>query len=430
MATPSPNPRSFFHITKTLPATAVAAALTLTAILKLDANPSLYLYDMFLSTSRRKSLALADKRVWIAGASSTALAEEMAGCGARLVLSARSEGGLASVRGRCIERRRGYLERRREEQQRRGRAFGSIGARAASKASISSGATVSNERSDGSISLEECESGVFVLPLDVTAQDSTLTSAVDSAISAHSGIDILVLNAGRGQLLPSHATPSSIDRELMEINYHSPIRLAQFVMSRDGWTERRSGHIVVTSSVAGKMAVPLCASYAAAKHAVMGYFNTLRAECAGWGLRVDLACPGPVDTDFGGSSLTDSVSITKECNGAARLEKEETSPASKMSAPRCASLIVSSIVAPRGLMTETWISRQPALGFTYLSQNLQSLSTWLLNRIGPVRIKAWEMGLPLYDASSWAAAARELKKEEKERIRMTTANEKGVKKDD
>lgn len=68
--------------------------------------------------------------------------------------------------------------------------------------------------------------------------------------------------------------------------------------------QRGSGRIVVISSVAGKLGTPLRSSYAAAKHALHGYFDSLRAEEHDRGLRVTIVCPGFIRTSITQSALT------------------------------------------------------------------------------------------------------------------------------
>jgi short-subunit dehydrogenase len=61
--------------------------------------------------------------------------------------------------------------------------------------------------------------------------------------------------------------------------------------------ERKSGHIVVTSSVMGKFGTRLRSSYASSKHALHGYFDCLRQEVADYNIKVSLVCPGFIKTD-------------------------------------------------------------------------------------------------------------------------------------
>jgi short-subunit dehydrogenase len=66
---------------------------------------------------------------------------------------------------------------------------------------------------------------------------------------------------------------------------------------------RRSGHIVVVSSVLGKFGTPYRSAYAASKHALHGFFDSLRAELWEQGIRVTMICPGFVRTDISVNAL-------------------------------------------------------------------------------------------------------------------------------
>ena len=90
------------------------------------------------------------------------------------------------------------------------------------------------------------------------------------------GLDILVNNAGIGQRSLAKDTSLDVDRRVMEIDFFAPIALTKLVLPR--MIKRQGGMMIVTSSVAGKHAVPFHTAYCAAKHALHGYYDTLRIE--------------------------------------------------------------------------------------------------------------------------------------------------------
>ena len=334
-----------------------------------DANTSLFLYEKFFTNDKKLQQAFAGKRVWITGATS-GIGEEMArqlhGHGANLIISGRREGELNRVKKSCE----------------------------------------TTTRSDDSTS-----DNISVLPFDVTDSDEVLSTVVSKASQKFGGIDILILNAGAGQLNSAIDSPLSKSKMLMEVNYFGPMRLAMEVVKKERWegrTNESKGHIVVTSSVASKMPLPLGTSYAASKFAVHGYFSSLRAECAEW-LRIDLPCPGPIATAFqdkAADTNSDSAATLGDDDG------EEGESELKMPVERCAKLIISGMLGPSSIMQETWISRQPTLFFLYLNQYLPTISNAILNLVGPLRLKAFKAGLPLYQVSSWLKAAK-MEKENK-----------------
>ena len=83
-------------------------------------------------------------------------------------------------------------------------------------------------------------------------------------------------NAGIGQRSAAKDTLPEVERRIMEVDFFAPVALTKLVLPR--MIAQQGGHLVVTSSVAGKHAVPHHAAYCAAKHALHGYFDTLRVE--------------------------------------------------------------------------------------------------------------------------------------------------------
>jgi NAD(P)-dependent dehydrogenase (short-subunit alcohol dehydrogenase family) len=102
------------------------------------------------------------------------------------------------------------------------------------------------------------EAAARVLPFDALDLAS-LRGAVASALalSPSNRVDVLVLNAGRGQRRPASATGAAERRELMELNYESPALLAQELIAASGYSPAAPGHVVVISSVAAKVPTAL-----------------------------------------------------------------------------------------------------------------------------------------------------------------------------
>jgi dehydrogenase/reductase SDR family protein 7 len=192
--------------------------------------------------------------VWITGASSgigEALALQFAAAGARVVLSARREGELERVRQRCLD----------------------------------SGSESRN---------------ILVLPLDVT-DFGAMPDALNSVLDAFGRVDMLINNAGISQRDLCVDTDLEVYRRLMEVDVLGQIALTKCVLPL--MQNQGSGHIAVTSSVAGKVGAPYRTGYCAAKHAVMGFFDALRAEVAPQGIRVTTITPGFVRTDISVNAL-------------------------------------------------------------------------------------------------------------------------------
>ena len=140
--------------------------------------------------------------------------------------------------------------------------------------------------------------GLEYLVCDVTSEES-VKAAVGEVLSKAGRIDLLVNNAGVG--LIAGAEESSLDqaKSLFDVNLFGVIRLTQAVLP----TMRRqgSGRIVNISSVMGLIPAPFMALYAASKHALEGYSESLDHEIRGSGVRVVLVEPGYTRTSFEGN---------------------------------------------------------------------------------------------------------------------------------
>lgn len=133
------------------------------------------------------------------------------------------------------------------------------------------------------------------------ARSETFPAAVADVLARFGRIDVLVNNAGVSQRARALDTNSTVERAIMETDYFGPVALTKAVLP--AMLERRAGRVVVVSSVMGYVGTPGRSSYAAAKHALHGYFDSLRAELANTGVGVTLACPGYVRTAVSANAL-------------------------------------------------------------------------------------------------------------------------------
>ncbi len=149
---------------------------------------------------------------------------------------------------------------------------------------------------------------VRILPLDLT-DSSSLETKVTDAIALFGHIDIMVHNGGISQRGLVAETAITVHREVMELNYFSYIILTKALLPH--FIERGSGHFVVISSVMGKIGTPMRAAYAAAKHALHGYFDCLRAEVVKQGIKVTIITPGYIHTPISVISGDGSFLVSK-----------------------------------------------------------------------------------------------------------------------
>uniref|UniRef100_A0A803XKC9 Dehydrogenase/reductase 7 n=1 Tax=Meleagris gallopavo TaxID=9103 RepID=A0A803XKC9_MELGA len=192
---------------------------------------------------------LRGKVVWVTGASSgigEELAYQLSKIGALLAISARREDELERVKKKCLQ--------------------------------------ISN--------LSDKE--ILVLRLDLTDRSSH-EAATNSVLKHFGKIDVLVNNGGRSQRSLFVDTNLDVFSAIMELNYLGTISLTKHVLNH--MIERRRGKIVTVSSVMGIMGAPLASGYCASKHALQGFFNSLRTELTDYPeISIINICPGPVQS--------------------------------------------------------------------------------------------------------------------------------------
>jgi dehydrogenase/reductase SDR family member 7 len=349
-------------------AASCCAATLLAGWSQLDCDPALYVRHRWSKsqTARRKTTYFRGKVVWIIGASS-GIGEELAyqlsslpGGGAYecLYLSSRSVERLDAVAQQCRQRLA----------QSRG-----------------------DSEPDSKSSYRDMEAVVQVVPLDVT-DEASLQEAVRAVSARSDGFDVVFLNAGRGHLSPATETSAETTRRVVEQTALWPMLVTPMLVPhfRPGATP----HLVVTSSIAAVLPVPLSSVYAASKHALHGYFGSMQAENA-MNLRVDMICPGPVDTNFHLINRTEGEGSDRGGSTAAK-------QALKMRTSRCVELIITAVTWPSKYGRTVFLCPQPALSLLYLYPLIPSfVSQRLLRMVGSRRVAMWRQGLDLYDPESW-----------------------------
>jgi len=175
------------------------------------------------------------------------------------------------------------------------------------------------------------ELDLMILPLDLS--DSRMASAWAAQVMNKFGrIDLLINNGGFSQRSAAAATDEQVERQLMEVNYFSSVALSKAVLPY--MLRQKSGHLVVLSSIAGKFGFYLRSSYSAAKHALHGYFESLRLETEKQGIKTLIVCPGKVKTE---------ISLHAKQGDGASHNKMDESHVNAMSAEECAMQIIRAI---------------------------------------------------------------------------------------
>jgi NAD(P)-dependent dehydrogenase (short-subunit alcohol dehydrogenase family) len=137
--------------------------------------------------------------------------------------------------------------------------------------------------------------GVELLPLDVS-DPASVASAVSTVIQRAGRIDVLVNNAGVGVFGAAEESSIAQAQQLFDTNFFGLIRVTNEVLPH--LRAQRSGRIINISSVLGFLPAPYGALYAASKHAVEGYSESLDHETREFGIRVSVVEPGYTDTAF------------------------------------------------------------------------------------------------------------------------------------
>ena len=200
---------------------------------------------------------------------------------------------------------------------------------------------------------------------DVSIQEEKLSQVLNHFRC----IDVLVNNAGRSLRAMTHETNIAVDQEIFKVNVFGVINLSRLILNH-WYNTKWKGHFVVTSSTTGKMGVINAGAYSASKHALHGYFETLRQEAYSQGIRVTMACPGPVFSQAAQRAFT---GVPGEL-----FEESHTDNLRRMKTSRCARLIAIALVNE---IDEAWICFQPILLMYYANQYIPSIFRWLLPKI-------------------------------------------------
>jgi short-subunit dehydrogenase len=258
--------------------------------------------------------------IWITGASSgigEALVYHLAHQGARLILSSRRKEELERVKGNCPQ---------------------------------------------------YSQADIRVLPLDLS-ESSTLKLMAEAASQIFGHIDILINNGGISQRSMAKDTVLDVDRRLMEVDYFGTIALTKGLIPH--FVQRKKGHFVVISSVMGMIGAPNRSGYAAAKHALHGFFDSLRAEM--WkeskNIHVTIICPGWIRTNLAMHALTAS---------GAELNDEDKRNSQGMTAESLATKIVSAI---RKKKEEVYIGGLMEVTSIYLKRFVPGLFSKLVRKV-------------------------------------------------
>ncbi|MFO1407877.1 MAG: SDR family oxidoreductase [Steroidobacteraceae bacterium] len=134
---------------------------------------------------------------------------------------------------------------------------------------------------------------------DVTDEDAC-TGAVAACLARHGRLDVLVANAGISHRSAYADTDPAVIRRVMDVNFFGAVNCTRAALPH---LLASRGLVIAVSSVAGYSPLVARTGYAASKHALHGFYDSLRAELRGTGVGVTLACPSFVMTGIGANAL-------------------------------------------------------------------------------------------------------------------------------
>lgn len=138
------------------------------------------------------------------------------------------------------------------------------------------------------------------LPADLFDNEN-LIPLTRQAIAVYGHIDIVIHSAGNSQRSLAVDTEMSVYRSLMELNFFAPVTITKALLPH--FKEQNTGHIVVLSSMSGLMGFPLRTGYAAAKHALKGFFETFQTEDTLPNVYTTIVSPGRIKTPISLSAV-------------------------------------------------------------------------------------------------------------------------------
>ncbi len=259
-----------------------------------------------------------DKTIWITGASSgigKAMAIALSKRGAKLIISSRNHGQLCIVRDECLK----------------------------------------------------YNSTTFIQTLDLE-EYHTLAGIAEKVLKKFPKIDILINNGGISQRSLSYETSLAVDKRLMDVNYFGTIALTKAVLP--SMMKHHLGQIVTISSLVGKFGTPMRSSYSASKHALHGFFDSLRAELAQKEADIDIniICPGYILTQISNNALIGDGSPQNKLDDA---------QANGMAAEAFAKKALKAIEKKKN---ETYIGKKEVLG-VYLKRFFPRLFSQIVSKV-------------------------------------------------
>lgn len=219
-----------------------------------------------------------------------------------------------------------------------------------------------------------------VLRLDVTDDDAVEASiATVNELTNDHGIDVLINNAGYGQMGPLESVTTADLRKQFDTNVFGLMAMTRAYVPQ--MRKRGSGRVINVGSIGGRFTFPLMGAYNATKYAVESLSDALRNELAPFGVDVAIVEPGPIKTEFNAVAMdtidNDRVSTSPYAPVLAQAEKVKSRFDSRAAGPEATTKAIVHAVTARRPKVRYVVPPMFAIGLTLLS----ILPTRLVDRI-------------------------------------------------
>jgi NAD(P)-dependent dehydrogenase (short-subunit alcohol dehydrogenase family) len=255
-------------------------------------------------------------------------------------------------------------------------AAGGIGA-ALARRFVRDGARVALLDSDGdgasALADELGRAATIARRCDVTRLDDC-AAAMTEVVDTWGGIDILVNNAGITHVGTFAQTDVDVIRRVVDVNLFGAVNCTKAALES---LVRSKGQIIVISSVAGVAPLATRTGYSASKHALHGFFDSLRAEHLADGVRVMIVCPSFVDTAIGDRALA--------ADGTPAAPDARTGPKQPVAPATIADAIVTAAAKDRRLLL---VPREARVAYWAARLVPRAYDRLMLRRVGGTRAPA------------------------------------------
>jgi short-subunit dehydrogenase len=222
-------------------------------------------------------------------------------------------------------------------------------------------ATGRNVSALATLKKEAAGTALETLRLDVTNADSIAAAkeAVDRMTQGY-GVDVLVNNAGFGQVSPVVEAPDAEVRGQYETNVFGLLAMVRAFVPQ--MMDRRSGRVINVGSSGGRITLPLFGAYNSTKYAVESLSDAMRRELHPFGVKVSIIEPGPIKTEFSNRSVVDVAQYQHAGSRYAALFAKADEMKQKADALSAETIVVSKAIEHAA--TSSWPSARYVMPFS------------------------------------------------------------------